>query len=83
MKNTSFKYCGETFRPYRKLTKAEREQPASVAREKLQRYYNETLEAQWDLNEFYEAAQSDCDLFFWKGKVILPTWDSFFFVIGL
>ena len=82
MKDT-FKYCGETFRPFRKLTEAERSQPSSVAREKLQKYYNDALEAEWDLDGFYEAAHSDCDLFFWKGKVILPSTDSFFFVINL
>lgn len=83
MKDTSFKYLGETFRPYRKLTQAEREQPSCIAREKLQRYYNERLEAEWDLDAFYAAAHSDADLFWWKGRLILPAWDSFFFVIGL
>jgi len=83
MASKSFKYLGETFRPYRKLTDREREQPASVAREKLMRYYNDALEAEWDLNDFYEQAKSDADLFWWRGKIILPAFDTFFIVLGL
>ena len=80
--NKPFFYNGEWFRPYRKMTKAEREQPLSAVEEKLSRFTNEEFEAYWDLNEFYRKAQSDADLFWWKGRLVMPAWDTFFIVNG-
>ena len=78
----SFNYNGEWFRPYRKLTQAERERPLSSIQDKLIRYSNEEFEKYWDLEEFCATAHSDADLYFWKGKVVMPSWNTFFVVNG-
>ena len=78
----TFLYCGEWFRPLRKMTKAEREQPLDALHGKLSRYSNEELESYWDLNEFYKVADSDADIYVWKGKFVIPSWDTFYILIG-
>lgn len=82
IRDTSFYFNGERFVPYRRMTQAEREQPLSSLEGKLSRYANAEFEAYWDLREFREASRSDADLFFWKGKLILPSWDTFYIVNG-
>ena len=77
-----FSYNGEFFRPCRKLTQSEREQPLNAVEDKIQRYCNEEFEAYWDLNEFFEKAQSDADLYWWHGRLVLPSWDTFYVVNG-
>lgn len=80
--DTSFCYNGQWFRPYRKLTQAEREKPLNTAEGKLSRYCDEEFEKYWDLQEFYKQAHSDADLFWWHGKLIMPSWDTFFILLA-
>lgn len=80
--DNSFKYNGQWFRPYRKLTKAERERPLDVIQEKLIRFSNEEFEEYWNLMEFSKASGTDADLFWWKGKLVMPSWDTFYIVNG-
>ena len=77
-----FNYNGEWFVPYRRMTKAEREQPLSAMEGKLTRYTDEEFEKQWDMDEFFEKSHSDADLFWWHGRLVLPSWDTFFVVNG-
>ena len=77
-----FNYNGEWFTPYRKLTKAEREQPLRGIEDKLLRYSNEEFEAYWDMMEFFRVSKSDANLFWWKGKVIMPSLDTFYIING-
>ncbi|MBQ6503201.1 MAG: hypothetical protein IJI57_04740 [Flexilinea sp.] len=76
----SFSYNGEWFKPFRKFTKSEREQPLSAVEGKLTRYSDEEFENQWNMADFYRKSHSDADLFWWHGRLILPSWDTFFFV---
>ena len=73
-----FSFNGQWFRPYRKMTKAEREKPLNSLEEKMTRFCNEEFESYWDLNEFYRKAQSDADLFWWHGRLVIPSWDTFY-----
>ena len=82
MENTSFYYNGEWFKPFRKMTKAEREQPLSSLEGKLSRFSNEEFETYWDLQEFCDKANSDADLFWWHGKLVMPAWDTFYILTG-
>jgi hypothetical protein len=77
-----FTYNGERFMPYRKMTKWEREQPLSSLEGKLSRYANAEFEAYWDLDEFHKAAQSDADLYWWNGKLVMPGWDTVYILNG-
>ena len=79
---TTFRYNGETFREFRSMTKAERERPLEVLQEKLVRYSNVEFEKYWNLDEFYKKAQTDANLFWWKGKLVMPSWDTFYIVNG-
>ena len=80
--NEPFVYNGERFKPYRKMTKAEREQPLENIHEKIFRYYNEEFEKNWDLEEFTRTSKSDADFFWWRGKLIIPGWDSIYYING-
>ena len=82
MANKSFNYNGEWFTPFRKLTQAEREQPLSAIEDKLIRYSNEEFEKYWDLLEFKAKSRGDANLFWWNGKLILPSWDTIYIVNG-
>ncbi|MBP5782425.1 MAG: hypothetical protein J6W04_02685 [Bacteroidales bacterium] len=74
----AFNYNGEWFRPYRKLTRSEREQPLSSVEDKLTRFADEEFEELWDLQEFYRKSHSDADLFWWHGRMVIPSWDTFY-----
>lgn len=80
--SNGFNYCGEWFRPFRKMTKAEREQSLNSLEEKMTRYCNEEFESYWDLNEFFSKAKCDADLFWWRGCLIMPSWDTFYILSG-
>ena len=82
--NKSFNYNGEWFTPYRKLTKVERERPLSAVEDTmpLSRFSNEEFEKYWDLMEFLQASHSDANLFWWNGKIVMPSWDTFYIVNG-
>ena len=73
-----FSYNGQWFRPFRKMTKAEREQPLNSLEGKMTRYCNAEFEAYWDIDEFYRSAHSDADLFWWKGNLVMPSFDTFY-----
>ena len=75
-----FNYNGEWFKPYRKMTKAERERPLCAMEGQLTRYTDEEFEKQWNMADFYRKSGTDADLFWWHGRLILPSWDKFFFV---
>ena len=78
----SFNYNGEWFTPFRKLTQTEREQPLNSVEDKLVRYSDEEFEKYWDLMDFVRVSRSDADLFWWKGKLVLPSWDTIYIVNG-
>ena len=77
-----FAYNGEWFTPFRKMTKAEREQPLDAVQDKMIRYSNEEFEKYWDLIDFEYASQTDADLFWWNGKLVIPSWDTIYILNG-
>ena len=76
--NKRFSYNGQWFSPFRKMTKAEREQSLNSLEGKMTRFCDKEFESYWDLQDFYSKAHSDADLFWWKGKLVIPSWDTFY-----
>lgn len=74
----AFNYNGQWFTPYRKMTCSEREQPLSAVEGKLSRFADGEFESYWDLDEFQKASKTDADLYWWRGQLVMPGWDTFY-----